>query len=135
MLDLALALWIGNVRRRAGYPTQAKFAEALGVSRGAVGNWETGRGKPTMAHAERFAAITNRTRAEVMARFGYPIGGGEPAAEALSPLPPEWLAAMRAEIAAGVADGLTAVLDQLRAEGLLPKPDTGADGPRRRRSA
>lgn len=135
MADLSTALWIKNVRRRAGFATQAALAEALGVKRGAVGNWETARGVPSMAHAERFAVVTKRARSEVLAKFGYPIGGGDPISELPMGLPPEWLDAMRAEIAAGVADGLATVLEQLRTEGLLPGLGTGGGRPRRRRSA
>lgn len=107
----------------------------MGTSRGAVGNWENGTDRPSMANAERLAVVLHRQRSEVLAKFGYPIGGGDPISELPMGLPPEWLDAMRAQVAAGVADGLAMVLEQLRAEGLLPKRDTGADGPHRRRSA
>lgn len=135
MADASTALWIKNVRRRAGFTSQAALAEALGVERSAVGNWESGRGVPSMAHAERFAVVTNRKRAEVLAKFGYPIGGGEPLADVPTTLPPEWLAAIRAEIASGVSDGIAEVLRLLRAEGLLPEADTRPQRQPRRRSA
>lgn len=127
--------WLKNARRRAGYSSQAALADALGTSRGAVGNWENGTDRPSMANAERLAVVLHRQRSEVLAKFGYPIGGGDPISELPMGLPPEWLEAMRAEIAAGVADGLAMVLDQLQAEGLLPKADKAPGRPPRRRSA
>lgn len=135
MADASTALWIKNVRRRAGFPTQRALAEVMGIGRGSVGNWESARGVPSMAHAERFAVVTNRPRSEVLAKFGYPIGGGDPIASAPTTLPPEWLAAIRVEIASGIVEGVERVLDRLRAEGLLPASDTAAAPPRRRRSA
>lgn len=135
MTDASTALWIKNVRRRAGFASQQDLADALGVTRGAVGNWETGLGVPSMAHAERFAVVTNRKRAEVLAKFGYPIGGGEPPAEIPAALPPEWLAAIQSAVSSGVADGIEEVLRRLRAEGLLPEADTPPQRQPRRRSA
>ncbi|HET7128941.1 MAG TPA: helix-turn-helix transcriptional regulator [Gaiellaceae bacterium] len=135
MADASTALWVKNVRRRAGFASQAALADAMGVTRGAIGNWETGRGVPSMAHAERFAAVTRRNRSEVLAKFGYPIGGGEPVSQTAAALPAEWLAAIRAEIAAGVADGMAQLIQQLRDEGLLPAADTRLQRPPRRRSA
>jgi DNA-binding XRE family transcriptional regulator len=120
--------WLKNARRRVGYSTQASLADALGVSRGAVGNWENGTDRPSMENAERLAVLLKRQRSEVLAKFGYPIGGGDRLTELPVGLPPEWLTAIRNEIAAGVADGLVQVLEQLRSEGLLPAVDT----PRRR---
>lgn len=133
MADLSNALWIKNVRRRAGFATQEDLADALGIKRSAIGNWESGRGVPSMAHAERFAVVTKRPRAEVLAKFGYPIGGGEPVSAPA--LPPEWLTAIRAEIAAGVADGVAQVVELLREEGLLGAADTVRPRQPRRRSA
>ena len=127
--------WLKNARRRAGFASQAALATALGTSRGAVGNWENGTDRPSMANAERLAVVLHRQRSEVLAKFGYPIGGGDPISDLPMGLPPEWLAAIRAEIAAGVADGLATVLEQLRAEGLLPEPGRANGPPRRRRSA
>lgn len=133
MGDASTALWIKNVRRRAGFASQAALADALGVERSAVGNWESGRGVPSMAHAERFAVVTNRPRAEVLAKFGYPIGGGEP----VSPpaLPAEWLAAISDAVRSGVAQGVAEVLDRLASEGLLGATDTPPQRQPRRRSA
>lgn len=132
--DVANGQWLKNARRRAGYARQEDLADALGVKRGAVGNWETDLSKPTMANAERLAVLLNRPRAEVLAKFGYPIGGGEmpSSTPALSALPAEWLAAIRQEIANGVADGIAQVLEQLQREGLLPRPDKPPRGRPRR---
>lgn len=135
MADLSTALWIKNVRRRAGFSTQAKLADEMGVGRGAVGNWESGRGVPSMAHAERFAVVTKRKRAEVLAKFGYPIGGGDPVQEAPIALPPEWTDAMQSAVAAGIEQGIQSVLDRLAAEGLLRGSDTTDPRPSRRRPA
>lgn len=127
--------WLKRARLRAGYLFARDLAKEMGVTRGAVANWETDRGKPSMANAEKLAGLLRRSRAEVLSRYGYPIGGGDPAAPALAELPPEWLSAIRQEIAAGVADGLSQVVEMLRAEGLLPAADTTAARSRRRRSA
>ncbi len=127
--------WLYNARLRAGFGTQQDLADAMGVSRGAVGNWEAGTDRPSMENAERLAVLLKRPRAEVMAKFGYPIGGGgEPAAEPLPELPAAWLAVIRTEIAAGVADGIAQVLADLRTEGLLPGPAGAARGPSRPRA-
>lgn len=115
--------WLKNARRRAGFGSQDALAKALGVSRGAVGNWENGTDRPSMENAERLAVLLKRQRSEVLAKFGYPIGGGDAMADLPMALPTEWLAAIRAEIAAGVADGLAQVFAELRAEGLLPVAD------------
>lgn len=134
MADASTALWIKNVRRRAGFATQKALADALGIERSAVGNWETGRGVPSMAHAERFAVVTNRKRAEVLAKFGYPIGGGE-APPAIVSLPEEWQEAIREAVASGirdgVAEGVAQVLAELRAEGRLGGRGAAGGGSRR----
>lgn len=127
--------WLKTARRRAGYATQRDLASDMGIGRGAVGNWETDRAVPSMANAERLAVLLRRPRSEVLAKFGYPIGGGEPATETVAEMPPAWLGAIRAEVAAGMADGLATVLEMLRAEGLLPGPDTAGRRPPQRRSA
>lgn len=126
--------WLKNARKRAGYASQAALAEEMGISRGAVGNWENGTDRPSMENAERLAVLLKRQRSEVLAKFGYPIGGGDRLTELPVGLPPEWLDAIRAEIAAGVADGMAQVFEALRAEGLLPGLDT-QPRPRRRRRA
>lgn len=127
--------WLKNARRRAGFASQDALAKAMGVSRGAVGNWENGTDRPSMENAERLAALLRRQRSEVLAKFGYPIGGGEPLAEMPVALPPEWLTAIRTEVAAGVADGMAQVLEQLRREGLLPRADTPPRRQPRRQTA
>ncbi len=123
--------WLKNARRRAGFARQEDLAVALSVKRGAVGNWESDRGVPSMANAERLAVVLGRSRSEVLAKFGYPIGGGEPMTDVPATPPPEWLAAIRAEVSAGMADGMAQVIEMLRTEGLLPGPERP---PRRRRS-
>lgn len=133
MADASTALWIKNVRRRAGFASQQALADELGVERSAVGNWESGRGVPSMAHAERFAVVVQRPRAEVLAKFGYPIGGGEaPTAPAL---PQEWRAAIEAAVRDGIAAGMTEVIERLQAEGLLPASGKRSQRPPQRRSA
>lgn len=132
-MDAGLALWIKNVRRRAGFATQDAFADALGVKRSAVGNWETGRGKPSMAHAERFAVVTRRKRSEVLARFGYPIGGGEPEPDAIAALPEEWRRAISEAVALGIRDGIAQALAELREDN--EEGGQAAGGSRPRRSA
>ena len=47
---------LAAVRIRAGYRTQATFADALGVSRGLVGQWESHKKKPGR---ENLAKIAN----------------------------------------------------------------------------
>lgn len=123
--------WLKNARKRAGFGSQAALAKALGVSRGAVGNWESGTDRPSMASAERLATVLGRQRAEVMARFGYPIGGGGPVIEQPATLPPEWAVEIQRAVAKGIADGIEQALTQLRAEGLAA-PGT-PDAPSRRR--
>jgi DNA-binding XRE family transcriptional regulator len=135
MSDGSLALWVKNTRRRAGFATQADLADAMGVRRSAVANWETGRAKMSMAHAERFAVVTRRERAEVLSRFGYPIGGGAPIPTPTPEIPQEWLAMITRAVAAGVADGVAQALDELRREGLLEGPVRGPGGSRSRQSA
>ncbi|HEX5466229.1 MAG TPA: helix-turn-helix domain-containing protein [Candidatus Limnocylindrales bacterium] len=127
--------WLKNARKRAGYASQDDLAKAMGVARGAVGNWETGRDRPSMANAERLATLLHRQRSEVLAKFGYPIGGGEPLTELPIALPPEWLDAFRAEVAAGVAEGMAQVVEMLRTEGLLPAVDKPPRRQSQRRSA
>jgi transcriptional regulator with XRE-family HTH domain len=107
----------------------------MAVSRGAVANWETEKTIPTMANAERLAALLKRPRSEVLSKFGYPVGGGEPLTALPTVIPPEWLSAIRAEIAAGVADGMAQVIEQLQREGLLPAGDMPPPRPRRQQSA
>lgn len=126
--------WLKRRRIAAGFPRQQDLADAMGLVRSAVANWETNRAIPEMGHAEKLATLLRQPRAEVLARFGYPIGGGEPISD-LPAIPPEWLAAMRAQIAAGVADGIAQALDALRQEGFLGGRDTPGGQSRRRRSA
>lgn len=126
--------WLQRRRVRAGYARQEDLATAMGIGRTSITNWEGDRARPSMANAEKLASLLRLPRAEVLARFGYPIGGGEPIAD-LPAIPPEWLAAMRAQIAAGVAEGIAQALDLLRQEGLLGEPSRPGGQSRQRRSA
>lgn len=119
--------WLKRARRRAGFKRQADLATAVGVSRSAIANWETERGVPDMANAERLAVVLDKPRAEVLARYGHPIGAGETVTD-LPALPVEWLAAIRIEVARGVAEGIA----QYQAD---QKPSSSDDGPPGRRSA
>lgn len=92
--------WLKRSRKRAGFARQEDLAEALGVTRSAVANWEAERGDPDMANAEKLAVLLHRPRAEVLARFGHPIGAGETITD-LPALPPEWLAAIRVRTSTG----------------------------------
>lgn len=133
MADVTVPLYVRNMRLRAGFPSQQALADEMGIKRSAIGNWESGRGVPSMAHAERFAVVVNRPRAEVLAKFGYPIGGGEP----LSPpqLPEEWRAAISTAVAEGIASGMAEVIARLQDEGLLPTSGRRSQRPPQRRSA
>jgi transcriptional regulator with XRE-family HTH domain len=122
--------WLKRSRMRVGYVRQEDLAHEMGVSRGAIANWETNKTRPSMANAERLAALLKRPRSEVLARFGYPVGGGEPAGALPAAIPPEWLAALRAEMSDAVAEGFQQVLETLRREGRLGEP--AAPPPRRR---
>lgn len=87
-----------------------------------------------MESAERLASVLGRQRSEVMARFGYPIGGGGPVIEQPASMPPEWAADIQRAVAAGIALGVAQAIDQLRAEGRLPALGTPAAQSRRRRT-
>jgi len=125
--------WLRQQRMRAGYAEQRSFALAVGVSRSAVANWENDIGKPSMAHAEKISTLIGRPRSEVLARFGYPIGGGLP--EVAMGLPPEWLTAIQAAVSAGVAEGVAQALAELRREGLIETPPRSGVASRQRRCA
>lgn len=127
--------WLKNARRRVGFGSQAALSKALGVSRGAVGNWENGTDRPSMENAERLAAVLGRQRSEVLARFGYPIGGGGPVIEQPAAMPPEWSAEVERAVAAGIAEGVAQAIDALRREGWLTEPGRPDGQSRRRRSA
>jgi transcriptional regulator with XRE-family HTH domain len=124
--------WIKQRRVKAGYTSQAALAKAMGVKRGAVGNWEVG-GRPTMANAERLAVLLGVDRSEMLSRYYYPIGGGGDTMD-LSP-------AFRATISQAVEQALEAqvsaiaalVVQALREEQLPPLPPgpESAGGPPR----
>ena len=127
--------WLVNARKRAGFGSQDALADAMGVSRGAVGNWESGIDRPSMANAERLAVHLKRQRAEVLAIFGYPIGGGDPAIEMPVGLPPEWADAIAKAVAAGVSAGIAQAIDLLRLDAQAGGGGKPASPLRRRRTA
>jgi transcriptional regulator with XRE-family HTH domain len=47
---------LAKARKTAGFGTQEKLAEALGVSQGTVGNWESGANTPTIKQAVELAS-------------------------------------------------------------------------------
>ncbi len=112
--------------------TLEAFAQEAGVSTSAVSLWLTKTKRMDPDNLDAVARLTGEP-AENLQRMVY--GGRTPLAELPTALPPEWLAAVRAEIAAGVADGLAQVLEMLRSEGLLPAADTQPQRQPRRRSA
>lgn len=70
-----------------GISRQADFAERLGVTRGAVGNWEVGKGVKR-ANLERIAGTFHISLSWLTAGLGPPIG--KPSLDAkLELLPPE----------------------------------------------
>lgn len=77
--------WLKRQRIRAGLRKQDALATAVGVSRGAVGNWESNRGGPGPANVPALAAALGVTQAEVINAFGIPMHG-----ELRAPMPPWW---------------------------------------------
>jgi transcriptional regulator with XRE-family HTH domain len=70
-----------------GISRQADFAERLGVTRGAVGNWEVGKGVKR-ANLERIAGTFHISLVWLTAGLGPPVG--KPSLDAmLELLPPE----------------------------------------------
>lgn len=88
-----------------------------------------------MENAERLAQVLGRQRAEVLARFGYPIGGASASIEQPVAMPPEWSAEVQRAVAAGIADGVAQAMDTLKREGWLSEPDRPDGRSRRRRNA
>lgn len=123
--------WLTQNRIRSGYATADALAQRLGITRNAVANWENDIGRPSMAHAEKLAPLLGKSRSEVLARYGWPIGGGLP--ETTTPLPDEWLETIQQAVARGVADGVREILETLRQEGRLAEPEAVDAPPRRRR--
>ena len=75
--------WLKRRRIAAGLRKQSALAAALGVSRGAVGNWESNRGGPDSANVPALAAALGVTQAEVISAFGIEMRG-----ELRTPMPP-----------------------------------------------
>lgn len=66
--------WLKKTRVAAGYPKQENLASAVGVGRGAVGNWETG-GRPALENVSALAAALGVDPQEIIERFGIKAGG------------------------------------------------------------
>jgi hypothetical protein len=111
--------------------TYEDFGAEVGVTKTSITNW-VGAQKPVKVPVQRLRRIARATATDVT--FLEKLVYGEEAQAAPAPAP-EWLAVMRAEIAAGVAEGVTRVLDRLVAEGRLPGAGTAVPQPRQRRSA
>ncbi len=78
-------------RRKAGL-TQAKTAEQMGISRGAVANWESsGQIRPSTENLQKFAALTGTTLDWLLSGRGpmlmdedaAPVSGASSAREAI----------------------------------------------------
>jgi DNA-binding XRE family transcriptional regulator len=52
-------------RKRAGFPTQKAFAEAVGCTRQAVTQWENGRTAPGYAARQRIAEVLGKKVAQL----------------------------------------------------------------------
>lgn len=71
--------WLKRTRTAAGYTKQASLSVAVGVGRGAVGNWET-TGRPDLKNVPALAGALGVPAQEIIDRFGIPSGGGVVAA-------------------------------------------------------
>lgn len=67
--------WLKRARVLAGFPKQENLAAAVGVGRGAVGNWET-TGKPSLANVPALASALGVDPQEIIDRFRIPAGEG-----------------------------------------------------------
>jgi transcriptional regulator with XRE-family HTH domain len=50
---------VRKAREIAGFSTQKKLADALGIAQGTVGNWESGTNTPTLHQAMGLAKVLN----------------------------------------------------------------------------
>ncbi|MCA1570853.1 MAG: helix-turn-helix domain-containing protein [Chloroflexi bacterium] len=75
--------WLKRHRIAAGYKKQQALASALGLSRGAVGNWEANRGAPNASTVPALAAALGVTQAEIVSVFQIQMRG-----ELRTPAPP-----------------------------------------------
>lgn len=62
--------WLRDRRQRAGYRTAAEFARALGIDKGLVSNYETGRSDVPDDRAERIAEVLGIDIITVRRHFG-----------------------------------------------------------------
>jgi len=112
-----VATWFRRARLRAGYRSQAELAQALGLARAAVANWESEsvRGRPSRSVLPRLAHLLGVPPEELAARFGI---------ELERPLPPpagpdpDLLAAIEEAVARGVARGLREALAERYGEAI-----------------
>ena len=114
MSDTA-ATWFRRARLRAGYASQAELAQALGLARAAVANWESEavRGRPSRSVLPRLAHLLGVPPAEIAARFGIELE--RPLAPPVRP-DPDLLAAIEEAVARGVTRGLREALGERRDE-------------------
>jgi transcriptional regulator with XRE-family HTH domain len=124
MTNPRLGARLTQERIKAGYHSQKELADALGVSRGAVGNWEVGE-RPSMAHAEALAWRLGVDRAEMLSRYGYPIGGGSGSEVELSPAFQQAISEAVSEALRAQVPAIVAALAALRE---TPPPPEGGDG-------
>lgn len=62
--------WLRQERQRRGYPTAAAFARALGIDKGLISNYETGRTAVPDERAERIADVFGMDILEVRRNLG-----------------------------------------------------------------
>jgi transcriptional regulator with XRE-family HTH domain len=105
------------------------LATEVGVTKSAISLWISAERQPKIRieRLRRLARVTGEP-IENLERLVY---GNQAERETASPLSPEILTAIRAEVASGVADGVVDVLRRLRDEGLLPELDTSPRPPPR----
>jgi transcriptional regulator with XRE-family HTH domain len=137
--------WLKRHRIAAGFTKQDTLSRTLGLSRGAVGNWESGRGGPGPANVPALAAALGVPQTEVLAVFGIKMRG-----DLRTPAPPwaeELLTEVRAmrqalESQAPLLAGWQQIaekVEELAAGQLLPSaegsPAPGGGAARRRKGA
>jgi transcriptional regulator with XRE-family HTH domain len=122
------AAWFRRARLRAGYASQAELAQALGLARAAVANWESEsvRGRPSRSVLPRLAHLLGVPPEEIAARFGIDVE--RPLAEPRG-LEPDLVAAIEEAVARGVARGVREALAERSVE------ETGATGADQTRTA
>lgn len=88
--------WLKQKRIAAGYRKQSALASAINLGRGAIGNWESGRGGPSPANVPALAAALGVTQAEIVEQFGIQMHG-----ELQTPAPP-WVDQLRKDLVADI---------------------------------